>query len=147
MNEINEFKDFLLFEVQKAFYDERGKGARYRLTLAGVSFLKDKLKDKADNPDEIKKWLVDNGYAKNIEISEDQISFNIQVTDCCLKNIRQYFVNEEMQPLGCPIANMFMYALEKRNGLSPELLPIKLEDKYCGLTLAKMATSDVVEGI
>ena len=145
MSLITAFKDNLLYEVEKAFYDERGKGARYRLTLAGVSYLKNNLKDKAGNKEEIKRWLIENQFAKDIEIEEDEFLFDAKIIDCCLKNVRDYFDNEGMEPLGCPIANMFMYAIQQENGLSPELLPIKLENNCCSLSMAKIATDDVVE--
>jgi hypothetical protein len=147
MSQINNFKDLLLFEVQKAFYDERGRGARYRLTTAGVSYLKEHLKEKSGDIDEIKAWLIKNGFVENIEFEEEMVSLKIKVSNCCLMSIRDYFGSEGMEPLGCPIANMLMYALELKNGLSPELLPIKFEGGICELTLAKMATSDVVEGM
>lgn len=146
MSQVNNFKDLLLFEVQKAFYDERGKGARYRLTLAGVSYLQEQLKEKAADLNEIKKWLTDNDFVKDVQIVDNEISFSARVSNCCLGNICAYFKKEGMQPLGCPIANMFMHAIDEKTGLSPELLPIKLESECCGLTLAKIATSDVVEG-
>ena len=51
-----------------------------------------------------------------------------------------------MQPLSCPIANMFMSAIESELGLSPELLPIDINGEYCGIRCAKIADSAVVEG-
>lgn len=146
MKEIEKFKDALLFEIQKAFYDERGKGARYRLTTVGVSFIEDKIPKVLDDVEEIKKYLIENNLVDDIEYFEDEITFKIKVKDCCLKNTRDYFTSINMQPLGCPIANIIMNALELKSGLSPELLPIKCEENYCECVLAKMATSDVVEG-
>lgn len=145
MSQVNNFKDLLLFEVQKAFYDERGKGARYRLTLAGVSYLEEQLKEKTGDVNEIKKWLVENGFGKGLEFTDQEISFNAKVTGCCMRGICDCFKNKSMQPLSCPIANIFMNAIDKNTGLSPELLPLKLEGGCCEFTLAKIATSDVVE--
>lgn len=147
MSHINNFKDLLLFEIQKAFYDERGRGARYRLTTAGVSYLAEHLKEKAGDINEVKAWLKENGFVKNIEFEEEMVSLKIIVDSCCLISIRDYFDSAGMQPLGCPIANVFMNVLELKSGLSPELLPIKFNGGVCELTLAKMATSDVVEGM
>lgn len=147
MSQIENFKDLLLFEIQKVFYDERGRGARYRLTTAGVAYLQEQLKDKAGDIGAVKSWLTGNGFAEAVRLDEDAISLKITVADCCLKNIRDHFTSAGMQPLGCPIANVFMNALELDSGLSPELLPIKFEGGACELTMAKMATSDVVEGL
>ncbi|NSW91394.1 MAG: hypothetical protein HPY74_12110 [Firmicutes bacterium] len=145
MSEISKFKELLLFEVQKAFYDERGKGARYRLTTAGVSFFKDRIKEGMDDVEAIKGYLTEHGLVGGLEYTEDAVSFSVRVNDCCLKEIRDYFSSANMQPLGCPIANVIMNALELKSGLSPELLPIDIEGDACSFTLAKMATSDVVE--
>jgi len=147
MSDINNFKDQLLFEVQKAFYDERGKGARYRLTLTGVPYIKSQLGDKATDKKSLKNWLIDNKFCEEIEIEEDELQFNAKVKNCCLQNIRDAFDSKGTQPLSCPIANMFMYAIEQENGLSPELLPIDIDKEYCGIGCAKMADAAVVEGI
>lgn len=145
MSDINKLKDLLLFEIQKAFYDERGKGARYRLTTAGVSFFENRIKEGMADTEVIKEYLIKNALVDNIECTEDAVSFNAKVKNCCLKELRNYFIAANMQPLGCPIANVMMHALELESGLSPELLPIKLEEDLCDVTLAKIATSDVVE--
>ena len=146
MSEINNFKDQILFEVQKAFYDERGKGARYRLTLAGVPYIKSQLGDKATDKVALKNWLKENNFCEEIETEEDELQFKVIVKNCCLQNIRDGFHEKGMQPLSCPIANMFMYAIEQENGLSPELLPIGIDNEYCGIGCAKIANSEVVEG-
>jgi hypothetical protein len=146
MSKNNDFKDLLLFEVQKAFYDERGKGARYRLTTIGVSYFEGMIKNGISDLEAVRKCLLDNNIADGLEYSEETFSVNVKVKNCCLKAVREYFVSAGMQPLGCPIANVIMKTLEVNTGLSPELLPIKIEGDYCNITLAKMASSDVVEG-
>jgi hypothetical protein len=146
MSDISNFKDQMLFEVQKAFYDERGKGARYRLTLTGVPYIKSQLQDKATDRETLKTWLKDNNFCEDIQTEENELQFKIKVKNCCLQNIRDSFHEKGMQPLSCPIANMFMYAIEQDNGLSPELLPIDIDNEFCGIGCAKMANSDVVEG-
>jgi S-adenosylmethionine:diacylglycerol 3-amino-3-carboxypropyl transferase len=37
-----EYANDLIFEMEKAFWDERGKGARFRLTTVGREFFKTK---------------------------------------------------------------------------------------------------------
>ncbi|MGD9568782.1 MAG: hypothetical protein AB7V48_10735 [Sedimentibacter sp.] len=146
MSDINNFKDQMLYEVQKAFYDERGKGARYRLTLTGVPYIKSQLGEKANDIEELKNWLVDNKFCEEIEIEQDEIEFKAKMKNCCLHNISNSFYEKGMQPLSCPIANMFMSAIESELGLSPELLPIDISGEYCGIICAKIADSAVVEG-
>ncbi|HHZ01613.1 MAG TPA: hypothetical protein GX396_01560 [Tissierellia bacterium] len=145
MSDLNNFKDQLLYEIQKAFYDERGKGARYRLTLAGVPYIKSQLGEKANDIDELKKWLVEKKFLEDIEIWQDEIEFRAKMKKCCLYNICNSFIDRGTQPLSCPIANMFMSAIESELGLSPELLPVELDGGNCGIRCAKIADSAVVE--
>lgn len=144
MNEKPMFKNQLVYEIQKAFYDERGKGARYRLTTIAVSFIKDKLQEKVGDIGEIKKYLKESDLIAGMSWSEDEISFNVQIDGCCLKQVRDAFTDQGLQPLSCPMANIIMNALEMKNSLSPELLPIEIEENTCRLTMAKIATSDIV---
>jgi hypothetical protein len=145
MNEIANFKDSLLFQIQKEFWNERGRGARYRMTLVGVPFVKEQMGEKIKDVKSVKEWLVENKFAEDIQIEEDEISFGMKVNGCCMKAVKDYFDKENLEPLGCPIANIFMYSLELNTGLSPELLPVDKEGEFCKLTMAKIATSDVVK--
>ena len=146
MNENLLFKNRLLYEIQKAFYDERGKGARYRLTTTAVSFVKERLGGKAGDIGEIKRYLEGSELVQGMNWSEDAISLKVQIDGCCLKQVRDAFTDAGLQPLSCPMANIIMNALEIKSSLSPELLPIDIEENSCKLTMAKIATSDVVEG-
>jgi len=144
VSDIGRLKDQLLYEVQKAFYDERGKGARYRLTLVGVEYIMAELGDKAYDKDELLTWMKEKGFFEDVEYTEDEFVFKAKVKNCCLMGIREGFHSKGMQPLSCPIGNMIMNALEHENGFAPELMPIDMEVGYCGLSCAKAGTSDVV---
>lgn len=146
MSLLEKFMENLVFEVQKEFWNERGKGARYRLTRVGVSFAKDRLGDGIKDREEIKSWLKESGFCSEIDFEEDNYTLKMKIRGCCLKSIRDAFFNSKINPLSCPIANMFMYSMELNTGLAPELLPIEVENGDCKITLAKMSTSEVVKG-
>jgi hypothetical protein len=145
MSEVGKYKDILMFEVLKAFYDERGKGARYRLTNTGVTYFENILKENG-NIDSIQKTLKELGMVEDIKCNENLISLDFTVKGCCLIGICENFITRNMQPLSCPIANVIMCALEQKSGLSPELLPLNIVEGQCSGRLAKIATSEVVEG-
>jgi len=145
----NNLKDTLFFESVREFWNERGRGARYRLTTIGVSFFIERInlgKLKEENINNFKKYLLDNNYCKSVEYSEDEFSFTVLIRDCCLQNIRKKYEEKNMEILSCPIANMLMHLFELETGLSPELLPIVTDEGECKLTMAKMGTEEVTEG-
>lgn len=142
------FKDTLFYESIKEFWNERGRGAKYRLTKTGVSFFKDKMKldgSKEENMEEFKKYLMDNHYCSSVTYNEEDFSISVNIENCCLKNIRENYENDNMEILCCPIANMFMEILEMASGMSPELLPIEANQEKCKLVMAKMGTDEVTE--
>lgn len=148
ISENNSLKDTLYFESVREFWNERGRGARYRLTTIGVSFFEEKInlgKSKEENLENFKKYLLENNYCQSIEFSEDEFSFTFQIQDCCLRNIRNKYEEKGMEILSCPIANMFMHIFESETGLSPELLPVEAHDGKCKLMMAKMGTEEVTE--
>ncbi|MCR4443474.1 MAG: hypothetical protein QHH10_14365 [Peptococcaceae bacterium] len=145
MSKLDKFKDTLIYEAQKEFYDERGKGARYRMTRVGVSYFKSEVKDLGDLA-AVGKWLKENGFCREIQISEDGITLDAAVTNCCLQRIRDQFIEQGRQPLSCPMANLIMHCLEVSGSLPPELTPIEFEGDTCKIKMAKIYTSEVVKG-
>lgn len=145
MSLFEKFMENLVFEVQKEFWNERGKGARYRLTRVGVAFAKDRLGEGIKDRETIKKWLKESGFCGEVEFEEDNYTLKMKIKGCCLKNVRDAFLSSKINPLSCPIANIFMYSMELNSGLAPELLPVEVEDGDCKITLAKMGTSEVVK--
>ena len=154
MSLLSDFKDSLIFEIQKEFWNERGKGARYRLTLIGTEFIKKHVKDPTDKQ-EIVDFLKKEGFCSDIQISEDAFTINLKVKDCAFIQVRDAFMDKQatfvnvlidQQPLSCPIANALMRAEELVSGLGPELLPIERDGNVCIIGLGKMGTSEVLEG-
>ncbi len=145
MHEITVLLKKLVFDVQKEFYDERGRGARYRLTRVGVPFFEEMMGKDLPNMEHIKEWLIKNKFCGDITVNEDEFSVEILVNNCCLLDIRSEWEKHKVPPLACPIANAFMYSIELDGGMAPELLPIEGQENSCKLTLAKMGTSEVLK--
>ncbi len=144
MKEMDQLTGELLFEIQKAFYDERGKGARYRLTTIGVPYIKSKHPACFSGVDGVRKALQDEGMVEDIQFKDGDVSLEMEVRGCYFRKVRDKFIDSRMSILSCPVANLVMEALERKSGLSPELLPVKAEGVNCVCTMAKMATSEVV---
>ena len=142
MSALTEYKDSLLFEIQKEFWNERGKGARYRLTLIGTDFIAGKIKDPKDI-DEIIAFFKSEGFCSDITTEEDNFSFTMTIKGCAFKDVRDGFMNKDQQPLSCPIGNVIMRAIDLQTGLAPELLPIQRDGDTCIVGVGKIASSEV----
>ncbi|HOV38681.1 MAG TPA: hypothetical protein PLG79_08165 [Spirochaetales bacterium] len=145
MKEMDRLSSELLFEIQKAFYDERGRGARYRVTTVGLSYMNSAHPGCFSSLENVKKALFESGMVEKINLKEEDVSVTAEVEGCYFKKLRDRFISAGMQPLSCPIANIIMQALERKTGLSPELLPITAEGTRCLVTMAKQASADIVK--
>lgn len=145
MKKLDDLSSNLIYEIQKAFYDERGKGARYRLVRVGVEYVEKELGDKATSIESLVKGLKELGFVEDISYNEEDIIFSVETKNCVFRTVRDLFMDKGLQPLSCPVANIVMNFLESKTGLSPELMPIERDNDICRFSLAKMATSDVVE--
>jgi len=151
MSFLSDYKDALIYEIQKEFWNERGKGARYRLTMVGADFVGKQLKDPTDL-NEIRDFLVKEGFCKSLEVSEDEFKVTMKVKGCEFIKIRDTWMDktdvngDPQQPLSCPIANIAMRAVELTSGLGPELLPVERNGDECIVGMGKMGTAQVVEG-
>ena len=149
MSVLSDYKDNLIYEIQREFWNERGKGARYRLTLIGTEFIAKQLKD-PKNFAEIKELLVKEGFCKSVDYTDEEYTVNLKIKDCEFLKVRDTFMDktdvngDPQQPLSCPIANLFMRAVELTSGLGPELLPIERNGNECIVGLGKMGTKAVV---
>ena len=144
MDVLSDFKDSLIFEVQKEFWNERGKGARYRLTMIGADFLGKLLTDPSDM-DEIIALYKKEGFCSAAEIEEDEFAVTMKVKGCAFKSVRDGFMNKGQQPLSCLLANAVMRAIEIKSGLGPELLPVEADGGECVVGMGKIGTSEVLK--
>jgi hypothetical protein len=144
MSLLTDFKDSLIFELQKEFWNERGKGARYRLTMTGVECMKKVLKDPSD-VNEIIEVFKKEGFCKGFEITEDEYRVDMHIKDCTFLDVRNGFMDKGQQPLSCPLANAIMNAYEIKSGMAPELLPVERDGNDCKVGLGKIPSSEVLE--
>jgi hypothetical protein len=144
MSVLSGFKDSLIFEIQKEFWNERGKGARYRLTMIGADFLGKLLTDPSDI-NEIVALYKKEGFCSAVEIAEDEFAVTMKVKDCAFADVSNGFMNKGQQPLSCPLANTIMRAIEIKSGLGPELLPIEASGGECVVGMGKVGTSEVLK--
>jgi len=63
MSLLDRFKDTLIYESQKEFYDERGRVPVTRMTTVASLSFKDAVSDLKDTPGLVK-WMKDNGFVE-----------------------------------------------------------------------------------
>jgi len=136
-----EYANSIMYDLQKAFWDERGKGARFRMTTVGREYFKDKglsqikASSVTEIADAIGKILKDEGIVASLTPEQDDRLLRIRIQDCLHHGIEQRLVAKGVEPFTCVPANLVVLAIEEAMDRPVELAEIKVGDGTCELLL------------
>jgi len=140
MNQQTISKDYandLIFEMEKAFWDERGKGARFRLTTVGREFFKTKCLSRLQSFEiddivrTIEAVLRENGIAARMSAESDGRLLRVRIEGCAHRPVEDRMVAHETKPFACVPANLIVLAMDEKLNRPAELAEIKLEEGAC----------------
>jgi len=136
-----DYANSLMYELEKAFWDERGRGARFRVTTVGREYLEDKCLPllQSSDLDHILHTLEDvlqrEGIASKMSYSTEDRLLRVRVEGCVHRPVEEKMVARGIEPFTCVPANLIVLAIEERLDRPVELAEIKLEDGACQLLL------------
>jgi hypothetical protein len=136
-----DYANSLIYEMEKAFWDERGKGARFRMTTVGREFYKDNCLPLFTSAEvehlieTIGKVLEEKKIVSSVSyVNEDRL-FKIKVKGCIHKKVEDQMLAKGIEPFTCIPANLIVLAIEEKLDRPVELAEIKVEDGACQLLL------------
>lgn len=144
MNQEMISKDYandMIFELEKAFWDERGKGGRFRLTTLGRDFFKTKCLPKLQSSEiddmvrTIESVLKENGIVGGISLEVDGRLLRVRIEGCVHRPVEDRLVARETKPFACMPANMITLAIDGKLNRPSELAEIKLVDGACQILI------------
>ena len=132
-----DYANDMIFELEKAFWDERGKGARFRLTTLGRDFFKTKCLPKMQSDDiaamveAIEDVLKENGIISGMSVKIDGRLLRVRIEGCAHRPVEDRMMAHETKPFACLPANMIVLAVDEKLNRPAELAEIKLVDGAC----------------
>src|SRR5512139_3883796 len=112
-----DYANSLMYELEKAFWDERGKGARFRMMNVGQQYYTDKIKPlltSADVDEIIRKVgdvLKGEGIAAEVSYSKEDRLLRVSVKGCLHRQVEERMMAKEIEPFTCVPANLIVLAL------------------------------------
>jgi len=146
-----DYANDLMFEMEKAFFDERGKGARFRMTTVGRGFYKENVRPllKSADVDKILKVihevLVAKGIVTEVSYVQEDRLFKVKVTGCIHRSVEDRMIVKGIEPFTCIPANLIVLALEEKLDKPVELAEIKVEEGACNLLLVLFDKKPVLD--
>lgn len=141
----------LMYELEKAFWDERGKGARFRMTTIGKQYFTNKVLPLLKS-NEIEHILttIDNvlkseGIAARLSYNTEDRLLRVQVEGCIHRQVEERMIAKEIEPFTCVPANLIVLAIEEKLDIPVELAEIKVVDGSCQLLLVMFEKRPVLE--
>ena len=132
----------LMYELEKAFWDERGKGARFRLTTIGKQYFTSKVLPllKSDEIEQIintiDEVLKSEGIASKVSYSREDRLLRVEVEGCIHLEVEKRMLEKDIEPFTCIPANLIALAIEEKLNVPIELAEIKVENGVCNLMFA-----------
>lgn len=136
-----DYANNLIYDLQKAFWDERGKGARFRTTTVGREYFLEKCLAliKSDDLDHIlttiNDVLQDENIAESGSFSIEDRLLQVQVEGCIHLPVELKLIEHGVEPFTCVPANLIVLAIEEKLDRPVELAEVRIEDGTCKIQL------------
>jgi len=136
-----DYANHLLYELEKAFWDERGRGARFRLTTVGAGFFRENIRPLLQSSDldhilqSIEDVLRQQGIATKMSYSAEERMLRVKVEGCVHRPVEERMLANGIEPFTCLPINLVVLAIEEIWDRPVELAEVKLEEGYCQLLL------------
>lgn len=136
------FMEAVVHDLEAAFWDERGMGARYRTTLVGTEYLRRRHPALADACDPegalaaAARALGQEGVADEVSwVSDEDNVLRISVRGCCLLRAHLALSQSGRHVYCCPCGNVIMTAIDQVAGSVSELARIEAGESGCRLVV------------
>jgi len=132
-----DYANDLMYELEKAFWDERGRGTRFRMTTVGREYFKDKCLPliQSSELDHILHTIEDvlqrEGIAGKVSYNSEDRLLRVRVEGCVHRQVEEKMIARGIEPFTCVPANLIALAIEEKLDRPVELAEIKLEDGAC----------------
>ena len=137
-----DYVNSIVYDLQKAFWDERGKGARFRTTTVGRDYLLSKclprieVREVEPIVEVIEQVLREEGIVAGMSHEIEGQLMRLKVEGCLHEAVEQGLIAKGVEPFTCIPANLVVLAIEETLDLPVELAEIKIEDGACHMLLA-----------
>ncbi len=136
-----DYANNLMYEMEKAFWDERGRGARFRMMNIGREYYTEKCRPLLQQTDQdaLVQTVIDllkrDGIVADVSYARDDRLLKVGVKGCLHQGLEAKLISRGIEPFTCVPANLIVLALEEKLDRPVELAEIKVENGGCQLLL------------
>ncbi len=146
-----EYANNLVYDLEKAFWDERGEGARFRTTQVGKAYFTNNLLPLIESAEldhilqVIEGVLQEEGIVASASHDKEDNLMRIRVEGCIHRQVEEKLIDLDIEPFTCIPANLIILAIEEKLDRPVELAEVKLEDGICQILLILFDQRPILE--
>ncbi len=131
----------LVFDLEKAFWDERGRGCRFRMMEVGREIYESDCKARiheAEIPaivNAVHEVLAEKGVIGSVSYAQEDLTLRVSVQACLHLPVEERMLEKGIEPFTCVPANLIIMGIEDKLNRQVELAEIKCENGICQLML------------
>jgi hypothetical protein len=136
-----DYANNLIFDLEKAFWDERGRGARFRMSLVGRDLYESQCKPRIIEKklehilQTVHEVLTEHGIVAEVEYHKEDQTIRMTLHSCVHLPVEEKMATFGIEPFACLPANLFVMAIEDQLDQQVEIAEIKSENGQCQLLM------------
>jgi hypothetical protein len=136
-----DYANGIIYELEKAFWDERGRGARFRMTTVGRKYYRDRVRPLLKSTQlehilgAVQEALQSEGIVGQVSYDIDGRLFRVTVKGCIHEQVEDRMTSHGVEPFTCIPANLIVLAIEEKLDCPAELAEIKWDADGCHLLI------------
>jgi hypothetical protein len=144
----NAYLHSIIRDLTDVLWEEHGTGAKYRTTLVGVDYFKEKYADSlvGVGVDETVEAVIDalkkEGLVDNALFERDEYALRVTFTACSHLEMEKQLLNKGINVINCPCANIIMHFVDKLVGKYSELVCVEVGKDKCSAVICVMKKTD-----
>jgi len=136
-----DYANAIIYDLEKAFWDERGKGARFRTTKVGHAYFTNRILPLIESTDleeileVIEGVLQEEGIVSSISHEVEDHLLRVRLEGYVHHVVGEKMLSLDIEPFTCVPANLIVLAIEEKLDRPVELAEIKIEEGVWKLLL------------
>ena len=140
----------LVFDLEKAFWDERGRGCRFRMMEVGREIYESDCKARIQSAEipaivnAVQEVLIEKGIVGSVSCSQEDLTLRVSVQGCLHLSVEEHMLEKGIEPFTCVPTNLIIMGIEDKLNRQVELAEIKCKNGICQLLLVVFNRPTVV---
>lgn len=142
-----DYLNSIIKDLTDVLWEEHGTGAKYRTTLVGIDYFKEKYGAKLmksnwlETLDTVLGVLKEEGLIDGATYEQEDFVLTINFSACIHRQMEKQLLDSGQNIINCPCANVVMHFIDQVVGKYSELVKVDFNEDSCIATICVMGNT------